>query len=224
MEQMTAREQVLKAIRDAQIEGKVSPVVRDVDFDHPIYHPIQPDNDTEALAVYFARKMDVSGGYFIYCDNIIELVESIKTVIQDRNFSPVFTNDPKIELLFTQTEIAYNHQPEELTHARVVVSFCEALVARYGVVSLSSSIPCGAIGNAFPDIRFIIAFPEQLVENMADVSPILHKKYGSNFPSMISFISGPSCTHALDFKNITGIHGNRELYVFYVNSTPSKSQ
>lgn len=219
MEQLTAREQVFKAIRDAQLEGKVSHIARDIDFESPLFQSIaQEKDDTESLAVHFAKEMDASEGFFIYCDNTMEFIESIKTIIQDRNFSPVFTNDPKIELLFTKTDIPYCHQPEELTNARVVVSFCDALVARHGVVLLSSSSPCGAVGNAFPDVRFIIAFPEQLVEDISDVQPILQKKYGEELPSILSFISGPSRTCAIEQKDIIGVHGTRELYVFYVNN------
>lgn len=214
---MTAREQVLKAIRDAQIDGKINHIAHDVDLDQPIYPSIATEEDRlNSLALHFAKIMDSSEGYFIYCDNDLELIESINTIIHDRNLSPIFTNDPKIELLFTQTNIQYINELEDLPKARVVVSFCDALVARYGAVLLSSASPCGVVGNISPDVRFVIAFPEQMVENVSDVAPILQKKYGQNKPSVLSLITGPSRTYALGHP-IIGVHGTRELYVFYVH-------
>lgn len=218
MEQMTAREQVFKAIRDAQVEGKINYITRDVSFEQPVFSPISTgEKNIDELAIYFAKTLDKSEGYFIYCEDDNELIQSMKTVINERNLSPVFTNEPKIELLFTKTNVPYSNQPEDLLNARVVVSFCDALVARYGAVLLSSKSSCGSVGNSFPDVRFIIAFPEQLIENIADVQTIIEKKYVEEKPSIMSFISGPSRSNAIEQNSIIGVHGTRELYVFYLN-------
>lgn len=219
MEQMTAREQVLKAIRDAQVDGNINHITHDIDFELPIFAPLCDDEkNMNTLAIHFAKNMDQSEGYFIYCEDDTELVQSIKTVIYERNFAPIFTNDPKIELLFTKTDISYIHQPEDLEKARVVVSFCDCLIARYGSVLLTSSMPCGAVGNVFPDVRFIIAFSDQLVENISDSIKVLKEKYGNELPSIITYLTGPSRTNAIDLKPIIGVHGTRELYVFYLNN------
>lgn len=218
MEQMTTREQVLKSIRDAQVEGKVHYIARDVDFEQPIYNKIKTEMDnSDELAIHFAKKLDASEGFFIFCENDDELIESIKKVIIERNLSPIFTNDPKIELLFMQTGISYVNQQDDVLKSRVVVSFCDCLVARYGAVVLSSKLSCGSAGNSFPDVRFVIAFSNQIVENVADVKTILEKKYGDDKPSITTFISGPSCSNAIEQKPIIGVHGIRELYVFYLN-------
>ncbi|MDD3107464.1 MAG: LUD domain-containing protein [Bacilli bacterium] len=220
MEQMTGREQVMKSIRNAQIEGKINSIVNNINFDNQIYPSIQTNkNDCEELAIHFAKALDASEGFFIYCENTKELIESIKTIIRERNFSPIFTNDPKIELLFTKSDISYCFDQEELSTAQVVVSFCDALIARYGSVLLSSKTSCGIVGNALPDVRFIIAFPEQLVENLSDAYSVISQKYNNEKPSVLSFISGPSRTNVIEQKSVIGVYGIRELYVFYLNTS-----
>lgn len=220
MEQMTGREQVMKSIRDAQIDGKINILTKDIGSEKPVYNSINTNNSIhEDLAIHFAKELDESEGYFIYCENTAELIESIKIIIKERDYFPIFTNDPKIELLFTKTDIPYCCQLEDLTKSRVVVSFCDALIARHGAILLSSKISCGAAGNALPDTRFIIAFPEQLVENISDAFSVINQKYGDNKTSMFSFISGPSRTNAIEQKPIIGVYGARELYVFYLNNS-----
>jgi L-lactate dehydrogenase complex protein LldG len=45
---------------------------------------------------------------------------------------------------------------------------------------------------------------------------LIRKKYEDGFPSLISFITGPSRTADIEKTLVMGAHGPKELYVFLI--------
>jgi L-lactate dehydrogenase complex protein LldG len=45
---------------------------------------------------------------------------------------------------------------------------------------------------------------------------LLKKKYGANYPSMLSFITGPSRTGDIERILVLGAHGPKKLTIFCV--------
>ena len=58
--------------------------------------------------------------------------------------------------------------------------------------------------------------PEQIVATLADAFDALRERHGSSFPSMLSFITGPSRTGDIERILVLGAHGPKELFVILV--------
>ena len=72
MIEVTAREQILKRIRNANMNQNVN-LKTDLDLESNIYAPLDDD-----LEIIFAQELNQLGGHFVYCTNKAELLENIK--------------------------------------------------------------------------------------------------------------------------------------------------
>ncbi len=64
-----------------------------------------------------------------------------------------------------------------------------------------------------PPHHIVIARREQLVPDLSAAFALLKEKYGTHFPSMISFITGPSRTGDIERILVLGAHGPKKLTV-----------
>jgi L-lactate dehydrogenase complex protein LldG len=60
----------------------------------------------------------------------------------------------------------------------------------------------------------VIARRDQLIADLPDAFALLKKKYGTNYPSFISFITGPSRTGDIERILVLGAHGPKKLSIF----------
>lgn len=93
------------------------------------------------------------------------------------------------------------------------VTECECLVAQTGSVCVTSLSSGGRSLSVLPPHHVVIARREQLVPDLSAAYELLARKYGSNYPSFISFISGPSRTGDIERILVLGAHGPRRLTV-----------
>ena len=70
--------------------------------------------------------------------------------------------------------------------------------------------------SIYPHIHIVLAYTSQLVLDLKDGFKLLKDKYGSDLPSMISNITGPSRTADIEKTLVLGAHGPKELYVFLI--------
>jgi L-lactate dehydrogenase complex protein LldG len=71
----------------------------------------------------------------------------------------------------------------------------------------------------YAPIHICIAYTNQLVYDLKDSLQLLKDQYADNFPSLITFASGPSRTADIEKTLVTGVHGPKEVYLFLVDST-----
>jgi L-lactate dehydrogenase complex protein LldG len=107
---------------------------------------------------------------------------------------------------------------EDLAHCDVSITGCEYLVARTGSIVLSASRPNGRSASVYAPIHICIAFTNQLVYDIKDALQAARDKYGSNFPSLLTFATGPSRTADIEKTLVVGVHGPKEVYLFMVES------
>ncbi len=105
---------------------------------------------------------------------------------------------------------------EELAACDAGITECDALVAQTGSVLLTSRSAGGRALSCLPPHHVIIARREQLVADLPAAFEGLVQKYGANYPSMISFISGPSRTGDIERILVLGAHGPKYLTIFVV--------
>jgi L-lactate dehydrogenase complex protein LldG len=97
----------------------------------------------------------------------------------------------------------------------VGVTECDALVAQTGSVLVTSGSAGGRVLSVLPPHHVVLARHNQLVPDLAAAltrSRELYREAG--WPSMLSFITGPSRTGDIERILVLGAHGPKRLTIF----------
>jgi len=106
------------------------------------------------------------------------------------------------------------YDKHELEKCDVGISECDALIAQTGTVLVTSRSAGGRALSCLPPHHVVIARREQLVADLPAAMALVKQKYAGNFPSMISFITGPSRTGDIERILVLGAHGPKKLTIF----------
>jgi L-lactate dehydrogenase complex protein LldG len=216
MEESTSREKVLKRVRHALIYKTDNPFPQ-VDFDSQIYKPV-----TETPDVNFAQEFTKAGGVFIYCENEGEIATTLSALNAECKWHNVYCAEPEIQYVLTQAGVPFESDEESIKQISVGITGCEFLISRLGSIMVSSKTSRRL--NIYPEIHVVIAFIDQLVDDLKDAFDSVQKKYSGKLPSMLSVITGPSRTADIEKTLVMGAHGPRELYVILVENSPSDDE
>lgn len=105
------------------------------------------------------------------------------------------------------------YQKEALEACDAGFTECEALVAQTGSVCITGRSSGGRALSVLPPHHIAIASKAQLVTDLAAAYELLAQKYQGNYPSFISFITGPSRTGDIERILVLGAHGPKRLTV-----------
>ena len=94
------------------------------------------------------------------------------------------------------------------------ISECDLLIAQTGTVVVTSRTSGGRALSCLPPHHVVIARRSQLVADLPTAFERLQQKFGSQFPSMISFVTGPSRTGDIERILVLGAHGPKRLTIF----------
>ena len=211
MEESTAREKILKKIRDALIE-KTEPPYPVIDMESSVYKEL-----TEPLDISFAEALVKASGKFVYCENEDEFLGNLKSFILEKDWGVLFCKDPKIQQLLKQGGVPYESHNESFLEARIGITRCEYLIARTGTVMVSSRLNPGRKITVYPEIHLVLAYSCQLVPDLRQALANIKLKYKDHFPSLVSLITGPSRTADIEKTLVLGAHGPKEFYVFLID-------
>jgi L-lactate dehydrogenase complex protein LldG len=214
MEESTSKEKMLKSIRNALIHKSEPPVI----VGNPERKFYTPMIDT--LDITFAEEFTKVNGNFVYCEDIPALIDNLKAVFIENNWSAVFTADLQLEKVLKAAEIPCSTSQEDFLKTKVGVTFCESLVARVGAIVISSKQTAGRKLNIFPETHVIVAMASQIVPDVQTALKTLREKYANQFPSLISIITGPSISFGIENLKVTGATGTRNLFVFLIDDSP----
>jgi L-lactate dehydrogenase complex protein LldG len=118
---------------------------------------------------------------------------------------------PALNLPLLSTDEPYIVEALEACSAGI--SECDALVAQTGSVLVSSRSAGGRALSVLPPHHVVLARREQLVADLPAAFALLKEKYADNYPSMISFITGPSRTGDIERILVLGAHGPKKLTI-----------
>lgn len=213
MEESTSREKILKKIRNALVE-KNDPPYPILDQESDVFPEL-----TESLDVTFAQALVSMAGKFVYCESEEEFPGVMKSFILEKDWPLLYCLDPVLQNKLRQAGIPFESDPAMITEARIGITRCESLIARFGSVMVSSRLNPGRKIVVFPETHVVVGFTSQLVPDLKQALRRIRKKYGVDFPSMVSFITGPSRTADIEKTLVMGAHGPRELYVFLIEDS-----
>jgi L-lactate dehydrogenase complex protein LldG len=118
---------------------------------------------------------------------------------------------PMLDLPLLRTDRPYD--VHALEACDVGISECDALIAQTGSVLVTSRSAGGRALSVLPPHHVVLAWRDQLVPDLPAAFDLLKKKYADNYPSMISFITGPSRTGDIERILVLGAHGPKKLTV-----------
>lgn len=209
-ENISSKELMLKKIRKALLEKRDSP--------YPNLEESQLyKTNTEVLEILFAEQLTAVAGNFIYCENGIDFIENILTLADRFNWRKIYCWEPELQELLAHYEFPFYKTDKDFEQAEVGITLCEALIARNGSVMVSNKNAAGRRLSIFPHQHIVIARTGQLVLDLKDAFQLLKNKYGTQIPSMISNITGPSRTADIEKTLVLGAHGPKELFVFLID-------
>jgi len=108
------------------------------------------------------------------------------------------------------------YDAQELEKCDVAITECDALIAQTGGVVVTSRSTGGRALSVLPPHHVVIARREQLVADLPAAFAWLTQRYAPDYPSMISFITGPSRTGDIERILVLGAHGPKKLTILCV--------
>ena len=106
------------------------------------------------------------------------------------------------------------YRVEELEDCDAGITECDALIAQTGTVLVTSRSAGGRALSVLPPHHVVLARRAQLVADLPEAFALLKTKYGADYPSFISLITGPSRTGDIERILVLGAHGPRQLTIF----------
>jgi L-lactate dehydrogenase complex protein LldG len=206
----TSKEKLLKKIRKALLEKRDNPYPNLED--QPLYAPVD-----EMLEVLFAQQFTAISGQFVFCEDEIQFIENLLNLAEERKWHKIYCWEPALQDILTKYDYPHFETDKEFDQAQVGFTLCEALIARNGSIMLSNANMAGRRLSIYPPVHIVLAYTSQLVTDLKDAFKIIKTKYGSNLPSMITTVTGPSRTADIEKTLVLGAHGPKELFVFLLD-------
>ena len=104
----------------------------------------------------------------------------------------------------------------ELESRDAAITGCDALIAQTGSVLVSAGSAGGRALSVLPPHHIVIARRSQVVADIAAALQLARATYAPNWPSFLSFITGPSRTGDIERILVLGAHGPKRLTIFLV--------
>lgn len=172
-----------------------------------------------SLDEQFAEHFISLGGKYVYCQNEMELLENIESLYQTRSWSKLFCANKRLLSLAQNNKLNFILAADNSDEsADGCITDCEALIARTGSFLMSSRQNLGRVSSVFYPVHIVVAYKNDVVYDIENGFHLLQQKYGNEQPSMISLQTGPSRTADIEKTLVTGVHGPKEVFCFYVNA------
>jgi L-lactate dehydrogenase complex protein LldG len=206
---MGAKENILARINEA-LQKKVPQPFSEVDNTSSIF----VDTNTDLVGLFEKEYKSIQGNFY-YCENETELQQKLAILLEKNNWQKVFFVD---NIFSDSVKNVIPNAYADLPSCDVSITDCESLVARTGTIVLSTAQASGRTTSVYAPAHICIAHTSQLVFDMEDALAQLQEKYNNNFPSFVTFASGPSRTADIEKTLVTGVHGPKEIHCFLVKN------
>ena len=167
----------------------------------------------------FARNVKALSGDFMPSGSFDEAVERLKVMARELGWKKVachgtgnsFKAASALGLEVLNTDGDYDKLDLEKCDAGI--SLCLALVAQTGSVLVSASSSGGRGLSILPPHHVVLAEGSQMVSDLSEAFELIEKRYGKEYPSSLSFITGPSRTADIEQQLVLGAHGPKKLTI-----------
>lgn len=235
---MTEREKILGRIREALTISAPPPGEHGPETHHLAGHPIpfapRPaatnarewlpkvgETIDEQIAQFRACSDDLKTE-FIVAGSLNELPKVLVEIRQREGWKQAAAHNGELTeaavqaLTLPTLKVDGGYNVRELERCDVGITECDALVAQTGTLVVTSRSSGGRALSVLPPHHLVIARRSQLVSDLPAAFELVQKKYGMDYPSMISFVTGPSRTGDIERILVLGAHGPKKLTVICV--------
>jgi L-lactate dehydrogenase complex protein LldG len=116
-----------------------------------------------------------------------------------------------LDLPVLRTDQPYDVNELEVCDAGI--SECDALIAQTGTVLVTSRSAGGRALSVLPPHHVVLSRRDQLLPDLPTAFELLQRLYTDNYPSFVSFITGPSRTGDIERILVLGAHGPKKLTI-----------
>ena len=193
-------------------------VGQDIPNDPRAFMPPCGDNAKERLEL-FRINSELLRTHFHVCPDADMAIALIRGLAAKEDWKKIAAHrHPLVNALLPATDVPVlftddGYAPADLEACNVGFTACEALVAQTGSVLITSRSSGGRALSVLPEHHIVIATADQLIGGLTDAYELLHNRYGDNYPSLISFVTGPSRTGDIERILVLGAHGPKRLTV-----------
>lgn len=176
----------------------------------------------EAQSMLFAANSDGLKAEFILCANEEELIQKLTALQAECGWQKIaahkgtLTEKVLASLTLPCVFTDSGYEIKELESCDVGITECDALIAQTGSVLVTNHTAGGRALSILPPHHVVLARREQLLPDLTAAYELLHARYENNYPSMISFITGPSRTGDIERILVLGAHGPKRLTIFCI--------
>ncbi|HEX8551085.1 MAG TPA: lactate utilization protein [Abditibacteriaceae bacterium] len=170
----------------------------------------------------FATNAASLSAEFYLLDSVEELPAALQKLATESSWTNVAFHDDELVTDAAQSlglplvETKRGYDRDALMACEAGISSCDALVAQTGSVLLNARRSGGRALSVLVPHHVVIARREQLVPDLPTAFALLHGVYGETWPSLITFITGPSRTGDIERILVLGAHGPKRLTIFVV--------
>jgi len=181
--------------------------------------PIHPEF-IDDLSITFATNFVKNLGTFIYCESEEDFYDQLFLYKKEKAINYLFVWEQDLKEKLHAAGIVFNDDETNfLKQANAGLTTCEALIARTGSILVSGASESGRRLSIYPEKHIVVAYASQLQADIKDGLALVKEKYGADFPSMLSLVSGPSRTADIEKTLVMGAHGPKELILFLIDDT-----
>lgn len=168
--------------------------------------------NSEENVVLFAEEFTRLQGQFAYCTDNVDMINQLLALFQSRSWKKYYYTELFITELLSQKIQVY----PDLASCDVAITGCKYLIARTGSIVISSAQNQGRTASVYAPIHICLAYVSQLKDDIRDALQYLKSNPSGEFPSLVTFASGPSRTADIEKTLVTGVHGPKEVYCFLI--------
>jgi L-lactate dehydrogenase complex protein LldG len=225
---MSERENILGRIREAlqtkaPLPGSHGDAGEHAPTEPPVSHarewlPSVSQNREEQFDLFAKNAADLKADFQRFTSRD-ELNTALARIAAAEKWQLIASHDGEMSNFASQslglpvllTDRGYDVQ--EMEKCDAAITECDALIAQTGGVVVTSRSTGGRALSVLPPHHIVIARREQLVADLPAVFALLTQHYAPDYPSMISFITGPSRTGDIERILVLGAHGPKKLTI-----------
>ena len=211
-----ARENILRKIRLALQEETLPMPFPEVDKQttSSFFRHATEETQEENFAAEFTK----SGGHFVFCNTQDDLLQNLQLLAESRNWTEVLCAHKPLFSFLVNNKLSFVREfnPSH-DQAEACITDCEVAVARTGSLMFSSKQNHGRVAPVYFPVHIVVLQPHQIVPDIGDALKFMKQKYNDNLPSMINLNTGPSRTADIEKTLVTGVHGPKEVFCFFLN-------
>ena len=206
----------------------------DYDLEHASPNPAPPPTESfrawlppvgpalEDRIALFAQNSVALKTDFRVVGSTVEAAQQLAALAKENNWKRVASHKSplaqslveKLGLPCLLTNAGYD--VAELEQCDAAITGCDTLIAQTGSVLVTTQRAGGRALSVLPPHHVVIATRSQMVPDLATALQLARQRYAPNWPSFLSFITGPSRTGDIERILVLGAHGPKKLTVFLV--------